>query len=329
MIADPPPLTQTDKPTNGVQNPSRNRAWRERWAGAVAGCISRCCVSPFDVLKIRYQVGSRGDVPYRGLIHTSSAILKREGLKAFWKGNLAGVLMWGPYTSIAMQMYHLSYRRLLPYFDNKPHELQFCSGAIAGASATVGTYPLDIIRTTLVVQRDVLVRPTITLVTREIVRQHGLCGLYRGMGATLMGIMPCMGLQFAIYGWFKDAFAKLEQLPAERIEVPLLSPNMPISPKALAGFLAGVGSKSITMPLEVVKKRMQTSHFAWAPNAPAPKYSSIRDCVQHVYYTEGLTAFWRGVVPNMLKAGIASCSTFVTFEVIMLYALPVHGGPAH
>lgn len=90
------------------------------FAGLSAGIISRCCVAPLDLLKIRYQVGARDEAPYRSLLHACRTIAKREGPRAFWKGNLAGLIMAGPYTSIAMLVYHRAHSCLsdLAYFDD-------------------------------------------------------------------------------------------------------------------------------------------------------------------------------------------------------------------
>eukprot|EP00808_Paulinella_micropora_P029730 g55170.t1 len=310
-------------PSPSAAGPSYSTA--QWWAGAGAGVITRCCVAPLDVIKIRLQVGNRGDTPYRGMVTACRIILRQEGLRAFWKGNLAGVLMSAPHTSITMRAFHRAHQSLHPHLH--PPVCNFACGAIAGVTATVLTYPMDLIRTTLAVQRQQRVYSSITASALGILQEFGPRGLYRGMCTQILGIMPSMGLQFALFGWFKELFASLEQgatRPASHTS-PLISPALPVSPKALAGFLAGMSSKTLAMPFEVVKKRLQTSHFAWSPLAPAPRYRGIMHCVRTVYATEGVTAFWRGTIPNILKAGLSSATTFVAFELIFTTMTARHG----
>lgn len=137
----------------------------------------------------------------------------------------------------------------------------FVSGALAGAAATVASYPFDLLRTTLAAQGEPPVYATMTdagegaggavecawrfglaLVcaaegpnechpfllhrmhrclpltakqapilpptpaARGIVRQHGVRGLYRGLGVTVLEIMPYAALQFGLYDVFNKAF---------------------------------------------------------------------------------------------------------------------------
>lgn len=78
---------------------------------------------------------------------------------------------------------------------------------------------------------------------RDINRQDGLRGLFRGHSATLLRIFPYASIKFLSYEQFRSA---LIQSPAH--ETPLR--------RLLSGSLAGVSSVFVTYPLEVIRVRL-------------------------------------------------------------------------
>lgn len=67
-------------------------------AGAIAGLVSRFCIAPLDVLKIRLQLQYHSladplatNTPFRkplGVLQVARDILYHEGITGFWKGNI-------------------------------------------------------------------------------------------------------------------------------------------------------------------------------------------------------------------------------------------------
>ena len=66
-------------------------------SGAVAGLVSRFCIAPLDVLKIRLQLQyhslsdpltERLPKAPTGVIIVARDILRHEGITGFWKGNI-------------------------------------------------------------------------------------------------------------------------------------------------------------------------------------------------------------------------------------------------
>ena len=82
------------------------------------------------------------------------------------------------------------------------HAVSFLSGAVAGAAGTVASYPFDLLRTTLAAQGEPKVYASMTDAARGIVRASGVAGLYRGLGITVLEIMPYAALQFGLYDIF-------------------------------------------------------------------------------------------------------------------------------
>lgn len=79
-------------------------------------------------------------------------------LQGLWRGTVPGQLLTVPYTAVqfvALQQCRQAARRL--GFAEHPRWQQavpFVSGALAGAAATMASYPFDLLRTTLAAQGE-------------------------------------------------------------------------------------------------------------------------------------------------------------------------------
>ncbi|XP_059045275.1 mitochondrial 2-oxodicarboxylate carrier [Achroia grisella] len=80
-----------------------------------------------------------------------------------------------------------------------------------------------------------------------------------------------------------------------------------------AGGSAGFVEVCIMHPLDLVKTRLQIQ-----VNKPASSdrhyYSGIVDCMKKMYKYEGLTSFWKGILPPILAETPKRAVKFVTFE---------------
>ncbi|KAK1389306.1 hypothetical protein POM88_017484 [Heracleum sosnowskyi] len=77
--------------------------------------------------------------------------------------------------------------------------VHFICGGLAGITAASATYPLDLIRTRLSAQRSTIYYQGIGHALRTICRDEGFFGLYKGMGATLLGVGPSIAISFSVY----------------------------------------------------------------------------------------------------------------------------------
>lgn len=162
--------------------------WHHMVSGAVAGGVTRMVVAPLDLLKIRFQVqgasalthpgpaapvaqGAGGaalaaavPVPpappkYTSVLQAVRTIAREEGVFAFWKGTLPAQIMVIPYGGITFVTNKLFKRMLaadsLPAYARMPdNAVNLVCGALSGLCATSMTYPLDLLRTRLAVQRN-------------------------------------------------------------------------------------------------------------------------------------------------------------------------------
>lgn len=121
-----------------------------------------------------------------------------------------------PYSALHFHAYEINRRLLLEHpwakkiagstFESSKNLVDLIAGAGAGAAAVAVTYPLDLVRTRLACMSEVQGkqqgarvwtwkgRLTLQKVVGDVVRQEGVLGLYRGIGPTLMGILPYAGM---------------------------------------------------------------------------------------------------------------------------------------
>ena len=320
---------------NNVEYPK----WHTVVAGAVAGAGSRLLIAPLDLLKIRWQLGTHGN-----MLDTVTGIIKQEGgITSLFRGNVAATYLWVGYAAVQFSLYARSHdwftqmgqihhqqqqqqkQPLIPlppvvtqplhWIGSNPTTTAFCAGATAGIFATMATYPFDIARTTFAargltstatkavgssIQKNI---PPKTLLEfcKQTYKQGGIRGFYVGSGPAVLQIIPYMGLNFALYDYLSNH---------NKIKSVLQS--------GWAGAIAGGTSKLLVYPLDTVKKRLQAQSYFSPSTSSTGKYISTYDnnmfkCIHHIATTEGILSFYRGLVPTVIKNMAATGLTFALF----------------
>ncbi|KAI0555180.1 mitochondrial dicarboxylate carrier protein [Xylaria curta] len=290
-------------------------------AGATAGLISRFVIAPLDVVKIRLQLQShslsdplshqnlRGSPVYKGTIRTLRHIVKHEGITGLWKGNVPAELMYVSYSAIQFTAYRsmtMLLHRLFGEQNRLPQAAEsFISGAAAGATATATTYPLDLLRTRFAAQGNDRVYTSLRRAVREIHRDEGVSGFFRGLSPGLAQIVPLMGIFFAIY--------ETARQPLGRLDLPWGSGD------ATAGVLASIVAKTGVFPLDLVRKRIQVqgptrSRYV---HRNIPEYAGTIRTIRQILKQERVRGLYRGLTVSLMKAAPASAVTMWTYERVL------------
>lgn len=316
------------------------RAVIDASAGAISGAISRTVTSPLDVIKIRFQVQLeptswillRKDMykpsKYTGIMQASKDIFREEGLPGFWRGNVPALLMYMHYTAIQFTVLHKiktvasgssktdDHLRLSPY-------LSYVSGAAAGCAATVGSYPLDLLRTILASQGEPKIYPNMRSAFVDIIQTRGIRGLYAGLSPTLVEIIPYAGLQFGTYDTFKRWMMTWNKFRLSNVSSPNNGDSLSSFQLFLCGFAAGTSAKAICHPLDVVKKRFQVEglqrDLKYGARVENSTYKNMYDALRQILLTEGWAGLYKGIYPSLIKSAPAAAVTFVAYEYISDY----------
>lgn len=321
-------------------------------AGVVAGCVTRSCTSPLDVLKIVIQVNgaptvasaSRTSSPSTAaMLHRAAAtavvrasspasssaiagtireLYSLEGVRAFWRGNVAGCCRLGPYAGAKFFLFDALQRRFVS--DHPSNAQRAACGAVAGLVATMGTYPLEIVRTRMITQTRANTPAQLHIRgvahgVRLILRHEGVRGLYRGGWSGVAGAIPFEGVQFGCYEYLK-ATSQAQQWPACRW--PEGKRELDALDFFVCGSVAGAVAQTVAYPFDTIKKRLQTQQ-------PRAGYTGMTDCFRRVVREEGVLALYRGTLPNLARIVPYAAVMFSTYEMTKkgLRALCAGAGP--
>ncbi|XP_035278515.1 mitochondrial coenzyme A transporter SLC25A42 [Anguilla anguilla] len=282
-------------------------------SGAFAGAVAKTTVAPLDRTKIIFQVSSNrfsAKEAYRLIYRT----YLQDGFLSLWRGNSATMVRVIPYAAIQFCA-HEQYKRLLgEYYGFQGKALpplpRLLAGSLAGTTAAMMTYPLDMVRARMAVTPKEMYSNIMHVFVR-ISREEGLKTLYRGFTPTILGVIPYAGLSFFTY-------ETLKKLHAERS-----GRSQPYSYERLAfGACAGLIGQSASYPLDVVRRRMQTA------GVTGHTYGSIAGTMRDIVAEEGLVrGLYKGLSMNWVKGPVAVGVSFTTFDLthILLRKLQQRG----
>lgn len=151
-----------------------------------------------------------GQLMYKNSIDCFKKVLKNEGPAGLYSGLLPQLVGVAPEKAIKLTMNDLVRSRLK---DAKTGELplwgEIVAGCTAGGSQVLFTNPLEIVKIRLQVQGELAKSaaadgtPIARVSAVQIVRQLGLLGLYKGVGACLLRDIPFSGIYFPVYSHLK------------------------------------------------------------------------------------------------------------------------------
>jgi solute carrier family 25 (mitochondrial phosphate transporter), member 23/24/25/41 len=333
--------TSSESERGQQRPPSRQSHWRTTAAafvaGAVAGACSRTATAPLDRIKIIVQEGHLVDSGAHKKLQSSSSsrllevsrmIRNDGGWKAFWRGNGVNCLKAGPEFALvfSIRRYLLSeledrraLEELLLLADDArvfpvvtsipPIAMHFAVGASAGASAQLLLYPLEVVKTRIVVSTSNEFGGGIKEVVQEAYRTGGVRSFYKGLVPNMVGIFLYRGLEVGLYSNVQAAV--IERRRAADKSRTKAECQMTAVETAVAGTCASVVAQTVTYPLNVVRTRMQTQGLQ---GRALPLQCGMCDCMRQLYIKDGVKGLFHGLAANYLKAVPASAIAFVVFE---------------
>ncbi|KNC54053.1 folate transporter/carrier [Thecamonas trahens ATCC 50062] len=189
------------------------------------------------------------------------------------------------------------------------------AGVVAGMSATMSTYPLDLVKTKFQVHDgtagckypryastwDALV---------QISRKHGLRGLYSGLSPNLVGSGMAWGLYFLSYTRLKEAIREERGL----------APGTPLGPgwHMGAATAAGLATCLVTNPIWLVKTRMQLQ----LDDPTARQYRGVVHAIRTIAGEEGIRGLYRGLGPSLIGVshGAFQFMAYEELKKLLLYS---------
>ncbi|KAL1210349.1 Adenine nucleotide transporter BT1, chloroplastic/mitochondrial [Cardamine amara subsp. amara] len=274
-----------------IANPSLRRLF----SGAVAGAVSRTVVAPLETIRTHLMVGSGGN----SSTEVFTDIMKHEGWTGLFRGNLVNVIRVAPARAVELFVFETVNKKLTPEHGEQskiPIPASLLAGACAGVSQTLLTYPLELVKTRLTIQRGVY--KGIFDAFLKIIREEGPTELYRGLAPSLIGVVPYAATNYFAYDSLRNAyrsFSKQEKIG--NIETLLI------------GSLAGALSSTATFPLEVARKHMQVGAVSGRV-----VYKNMLHALVTILEHEGILGWYKGLGPSCLKLVPAAGISFMCYE---------------
>nr|GEW20798.1 mitochondrial adenine nucleotide transporter ADNT1-like [Tanacetum cinerariifolium] len=222
---------------------------------------SRTAVAPLERLKILLQVQNPHAIKYSGTIQGLKYIWRTEGFRGMFKGNGTNCARIVPNSAVKFFSYEEASKGILWLYRQQPGNedaeltplLRLGAGACAGIIAMSATYPMDLVRGRITVQTEKSGSQYrgIAHALRTVLREEGPRALYKGWLPSVIGVVPYVGLNFAVYESLKDWLIKSR--PFGLVEDTELS----VITKLACGAAAGTVGQTVAYPLDVIRRRMQ------------------------------------------------------------------------
>ena len=316
-------------------------------AGTTAGAFSRTVTAPLETVRIRLATGQ---VPTHLTAHAGSAavgggggggggvavatktvalnggeravrlmqhIVRDEGVKGLWSGNVATVMRFAPTKGIDFFSYEMYKRLLMRVCGNEDvtSAQAISAGAAAGLTSTLLLYPLELARTRLITRTEVSrggVRGVVD-VLRNIAKQHGVAGMYRGLRPTLLGIVPEAGITYGSFDLFKRnmLISKRTRIARQRSgnAAATAADATDVKLAAWEGIMCGIAAallgQSSSYPLETLGRRAALGAAASGVAAAGPRAALASFA--------GLYSGWGTASVKVLPMALLS---FGTYEVL-------------
>ncbi|PYI10888.1 mitochondrial carrier [Aspergillus sclerotiicarbonarius CBS 121057] len=305
----------------------------ETVAGFTAGIASTLCLHPLDLIKTRLQVDRLSSSRVGGSVPVVREIFQNEGgLKAFYRGLTPNIV--GNSTSWAL--YFLCYSNIKgvmrTWRGSQDQALTsadfFLASGSAGMLTSMLTNPIWVIKTRMLSTGSQSPGAYASFMTgaKEIFRSEGISGFYRGLIPALFGVSHG-ALQFMAYEQLKLYRARMS--PAETTTTTGIrrsvggshgsSDSRPSGMRQLGNMdlfvissLSKLFAGCVTYPYQVLRARLQTydAHLV---------YSGVRDAVAQIWAREGVTGFYKGLGPNLLRVLPSTWVTFLVYENTRAY----------
>ncbi|KAL6604477.1 hypothetical protein ACP70R_042904 [Stipagrostis hirtigluma subsp. patula] len=161
-------------------------------------------------------------------------------------------------------------------------------------------YCIDLVKTRLQTFEGGRI-PSLGALSRDIWMHEGPRAFYRGLVPSLLGMVPYAGIDLTVYETLKEmskTYVLKDSDPGPLVQLG-------------CGTVSGALGATCVYPLQVIRTRLQ----AQAANSEAA-YRGMTDVFWRTLQHEGISGFYKGLVPNLLKVVPAASITYLVYETM-------------
>lgn len=176
-------------------------------SGALAGTTSTLFCYPLDLVRSLLTVQTNQHA-YNGIIDCLRKVYQAEGIRGWFRGSIITMCGITPYIALNFWAFDMLKRQFLPEDPAAPNFklINFILGGASGGFAALCTYPSDVIRRRIQLQgsgnsmvKGMVGEATIMACVKAVIAKEGIPGLYKGMNACLLKVIPSMAISFSIH----------------------------------------------------------------------------------------------------------------------------------
>mmetsp|Transcript_22897 Transcript_22897/g.40470 ORF Transcript_22897/g.40470 Transcript_22897/m.40470 type:complete len:370 (-) Transcript_22897:1171-2280(-) len=267
-------------------------------AGSAAGMMEHLAMYPVDTIKTQMQAAR----PPHAMAEAESfrvifsRVLKSDGLVGLYRGVGAVAIGAGPVHALHFAVYEMAKEAL----GGNKEGLRPVETALAGCTATMVSdavmTPVDCIKQRCQVANSPY--RGVWKATKNIVQTEGVSALFRSYRATVLMNVPFTAMHFSVYETSKKLLLNINSEEEEET----------LKVQLIAGGLGGGAAAAVTVPLDVVKTRLQLDC------ACQYRRSSVVSTLKQIVREEGVRALWTGLKPRVLFHVPAAAICWGTYE---------------
>lgn len=237
-------------------------------AGAIAGTTVDVVLFPLDTLKTRLQ--------------SQQGFLKAGGFKKIYSGIASAALGSAPTSALFFCTYEGVKHIIGPVVPSLMAPLVYSIAAACGEVAACSVrVPVEVVKQRTQANHDTSSWRTF----RSVLNVEGIRGFYRGYFTTVAREIPFSFIQFPLWEFLKNMFAKPDSLLTWQA--------------AVCGAISGGIAGGLTTPLDVAKTRIilaeRTSHLA---------SGSMHSALKTVWHEKGLPGLFSGATPRVVSLSV-------------------------
>eukprot|EP00842_Homolaphlyctis_polyrhiza_P002149 jgi/Hompol1/2935/HPOL_003060-RA len=315
--------TTTTTPSNGNGNKKKNVLFHLA-SGGIAGCCEALACHPLDTIKVRLQLSSGRKfnalsaeaLPQKrkSFITVGRQIVQKEGFLSLYKG--LGPVVAGIVPKMAIRFTSFEYYKELLAGVNANGKSAtsaqiFLAGLGAGATESVLVVtPMDVIKIRLQAQRHSMADPLDIPKYRNaahcafvMIKEEGIASLYKGVTLTVLRQGTNQAANFTVYEFLKTRLQTMASKDSTSDKK-----TLPAWQTFLIGMISGACGPLFNAPIDTIKTRIQKAA------STERGWTRFVNVTKGIIENEGYAAFYKGLVPRVLRVAPGQAVTFLVYE---------------
>ena len=264
-------------------------------SGGIAGGLETIVIWPTEYTKTLLQLQRNKQTPkYKGMIDCATQQINKYGAVGLYRGMVPALGFAIPKAGIKFGSFSFFHSLIIKNTNNEDMPIKnLTAGMMAGVTeAILVVTPQETLKTKLIEMNNGFYNGI-----KTIVKNEGVLGIYNGLIPTILKQSTNQGLRFMSYGIYKNAIMNING-----------NQKITTSQSFIGGMIGGSISTLCNNPIDVVKTRMQglNSH----------QYNSTLNCIRIIIKKEGVYAFYKGLIPRLMRVIPGQGIIFASYEKI-------------